>query len=200
MYNYTQIIKERVISIMNKEINVGNIIKNIRIKKGIMLKEVASKCGISSSMLSQIEKGNANPSLNTIREIANTLDVPLFKFFLELEKEDNGIVILKKENRKIITSKNVTYELLSPDVPTAIECMKMILTKKGSESSITPKAHKGEEIAVLLRGKVKITIEDQSCIMEQGDSVHIPSLKPHKWTNIGNEEAVVIFAVTPPEF
>lgn len=66
---------------MNKEINVGNIIKDIRIKKGIMLKEVAEKCGISSSMLSQIEKGNANPSLNTIREIARVLDVPLFKFF-----------------------------------------------------------------------------------------------------------------------
>lgn len=48
---------------MNKEINVGNIIKNIRIEKGIMLKEVAEKCGISSSMLSQIEKGTANQSL-----------------------------------------------------------------------------------------------------------------------------------------
>ena len=59
---------------MNKEINVGNTIKNIRTSKGILLKEVAEKCGISSSMLSQIEKGTANPSLNTIREIAHVFD------------------------------------------------------------------------------------------------------------------------------
>lgn len=185
---------------MNKEINVGNIIKNIRTEKGIMLKDVAEKCGISSSMLSQIEKGTANPSLNTIREIANVLEVPLFKFFLESEKKENNIAVLKKEDRKIITTRNVIYELLSPDVPTALECMKMVLNKKGSESSVEPAAHKGEEIAVLLRGKVRITIEDQFCDMEQGDSVHIPASKPHKWTNIGNERAVIIFSVTPPEF
>ena len=76
---------------MNKKLNVGNNIKNIRIDKGFMLKEVAEKCGISSSMLSQIEKGTANPSLNTIREIANVLDIPLFKFFMEPEKEENNI-------------------------------------------------------------------------------------------------------------
>lgn len=185
---------------MNKKLNVGNNIKNIRIDKGFMLKEVAEKCGISSSMLSQIEKGTANPSLNTIREIANVLDIPLFKFFMEPEKEENNISILKKEKRKIMSSKNLTYELLSPDVDTALECMKMVLHKNGAESSSIPKSHKGEEIAVLLRGKVKITIENQFVIMEQGDSVHIPASKPHKWTNIGNEEAVIIFAVTPPEF
>ena len=39
---------------MNKEVNVGMTIKNIRKSKKLLLKEVASKCGISSSMLSQI--------------------------------------------------------------------------------------------------------------------------------------------------
>ena len=151
-------------------------------------------------MLSQIEKGTANPSLNTIREIANVLEVPLFKFFIEPEKEENKILILKRENRKIINSKNVIYELLSPDVNINIECMKMILKKKGTETSVEPKAHRGEEVAILLDGKVKIIIENQSAIMEKGDTVHIPASKPHKWVNIGEEEATVIFAVTPPEF
>ena len=71
---------------MYNEINVGSTIKNIRTSKGIMLKEVAEKCGISSSMLSQIEKGTANPSLNTIREIAHVLEVPIFKFFMAPKK------------------------------------------------------------------------------------------------------------------
>ena len=62
---------------MNKEINVGITIKNIRKAKKLLLKDVALKCGISSSMLSQIEKGNANPSLNTIKSIAQVLEVPL---------------------------------------------------------------------------------------------------------------------------
>lgn len=185
---------------MCKEIDVGNTIKKIRTSKGILLKEVAEKCGISSSMLSQIEKGTANPSLNTIREIAHVLDVPIFKFFMAPEKDENNIAILKNENRKTVDSKNLTYELLSPDVETNIELVKMILHKKGSESSLNPKAHKGEEIAVLLKGKVKIIIEGQSAILEEGDSVYIPPLKSHKWINLENGEAIVMFSVTPPGF
>lgn len=185
---------------MDKEINVGATIKKIRIEKGLLLKDVAKKCKISSSMLSQIEKGNANPSLNTVKAIAQTLEIPLFKFFIEAEKEEININILKKENRKIINTKKIRYELLSPEGSTNIEYMKMVFTEKNAESSKEPMAHKGEEIALLLSGKVKITIENQSCIMEPGDSVHIPALKPHKWTNMNNGESIVLFSVTPPEF
>lgn len=185
---------------MDKEINVGAIIKRIRIEKGLLLKDVAEKCEISSSMLSQIEKGNANPSLNTIKSIAQALEIPLFKFFIEPEKEDITINILKRGERKIINTKKIRYELLSPEGSTNIECMKMFFTEKGAETSIEPMAHKGEEIAVLLSGKVKITIGNQFCEMESGDSVYISALKPHKWTNLDDGESVVLFSVTPPEF
>ena len=185
---------------MDKEINVGAIIKRIRIEKGLLLKDVAEKCEISSSMLSQIEKGNANPSLNTIKSIAQALEIPLFKFFIEPEKEDITINILKRGERKIINTKKIRYELLSPEGSTNIECMKMFFTEKGAETSIEPMANKGEEIAVLLSGKVKITIGNQFCEMEPGDSVYIPALKPHKWTNLDDGESVVLFSVTPPEF
>mgnify|MGYP000041943461 CR=1 FL=1 len=86
---------------MNKEINVGITIKNIRKAKKLLLKDVALKCGISSSMLSQIEKGNANPSLNTIKSIAQVLEVPLFKFFIDSEKENYEFHLLKKMIEKL---------------------------------------------------------------------------------------------------
>lgn len=58
---------------MNKEVNIGITIKKIRNEKKMLLKDVAEKANISSSMLSQIEKGNANPSLNTLKTIAYVL-------------------------------------------------------------------------------------------------------------------------------
>ena len=178
---------------MNKEVNIGITIKKIRNEKKMLLKDVAEKANISSSMLSQIEKGNANPSLNTLKTIAYVLEVPLFKFFIEPEHSKEEIIILKKENRKIITTKDVIYEMISPETTTNIEFMKMILTKKNAESSIQPIAHKGE-------GNVIITLEKASKEMKEGDSIHIPPLKPHKWTNLTNEEAIILFTVTPPEF
>ena len=199
VYNKKELLRKDNIK-MNKEINVGITIKNIRKSKKLLLKDVALKCGISSSMLSQIEKGNANPSLNTIKSIAQVLEVPLFKFFMDWEQEKYEFHLLKKDDRKIISTEYVTYELLSPDVETNIECMQMTLIGKNAETSVKPMAHKGEEIAVLLNGKVKLTIGKFSIVLSSGDSIHIPSMAPHKWTNLHTEKSVVIFSVSPPEF
>ena len=199
VYNRKELLRKDNIK-MNKEINVGITIKNIRKAKKLLLKDVALKCGISSSMLSQIEKGNANPSLNTIKSIAQVLEVPLFKFFIDSEKENYEFHLLKKDDRKIISTEYVTYELLSPDVETNIECMQMTLIGKNAETSVKPMAHKGEEIAVLLNGKVKLTIGKFSVVLSSGDSIHIPSMAPQKWTNLHSEKSVVIFSVSHPEF
>ena len=107
---------------------------------------------------------------------------------------------MKKNERKIISTEYVTYELLSPDVETNIECMQMTLIGKNAETSVKPMSHKGEEIAVLLDGKVKLTIGKFSVVLSSGDSIHIPAMAPHKWTNLSDTKSVIIFSVTPPEF
>ena len=183
---------------MNIEIDIGSRIKSIRLEKGILLKDLAKKCGISSSMLSQIEKGNANPSLNTLKSVAKVLEIPVFKFFLEPDTEDYSINILKKSNRKVILANEITYEILSPEGTKQIECTKMILNKKYSESSSKPISHKGEEVAIVIKGKVKVTVGEENCEMEVGDSIQIPSFIPHKWTNVDDNESIVFFSVTPP--
>lgn len=185
---------------MNNEVNVGLTIKTIRTQKGISLKEVAYKSKISSSMLSQIESGSANPSLNSIRAIANVLDIPLFKLFLENTDNKKGIKIIKEEDRKTISTKDVNYELISPNQSIDLEFMKMTLKEKGAETSALPKPHKGEEVALLLSGEVKIIIGDSSAKMVAGDSVYIPASESHKWVNLSDGESIVLFAVTPSEF
>ncbi|PKL11344.1 MAG: MerR family transcriptional regulator, partial [Spirochaetae bacterium HGW-Spirochaetae-8] len=49
---------------------IGLRIKKHRLIEGITLKELASRCNVTSSLLSQIEKGKASPSLSTLRKIA----------------------------------------------------------------------------------------------------------------------------------
>lgn len=63
--------------------NFYSKIKEYRIAKNLTIKELAEKANITSSMLSQIERGLANPSINTLKLIAQALDTPLFKFFIE---------------------------------------------------------------------------------------------------------------------
>ena len=57
--------------------NLGENIKKYRKQKGLTQKELASKVGVAASTITKYEKGDLEPSLDTIKKIANVLDVPM---------------------------------------------------------------------------------------------------------------------------
>lgn len=73
-----------------------------------------------------------------------------------------------------------------------IEFMQMTL-RKNAETSVRPMSHKGEEVAVLLEGKVELIIGNSSITLSPGDSVHIPAMAPHKWKNLQQEKVSYYF-------
>lgn len=56
---------------------VGNAVAAARAKKGISQKELSALSGIDQADLSKIERGIANPSVNTLNRIAQALDASL---------------------------------------------------------------------------------------------------------------------------
>ena len=64
------------------DINIGEKILDYRKAKNMNIKELAAKSGVTSSMLSQIERGLANPSINSLKNIAKALEIPIFNFFV----------------------------------------------------------------------------------------------------------------------
>ena len=56
---------------------VGNAVAAARAKKGLSQKELSALSGIDQSDLSRIERGTANPSVNTLSRIAQALDAKL---------------------------------------------------------------------------------------------------------------------------
>ena len=53
--------------------DVARRIRKLRSQKDLSLRKVADTCSISASLLSQIETGRVDPSLNTLRKIAQAL-------------------------------------------------------------------------------------------------------------------------------
>ena len=56
---------------------VGEVVLAARAKRGISQKELSDLTGIDQSDISKIERGIANPSVNTLNRIANALDLEL---------------------------------------------------------------------------------------------------------------------------
>lgn len=181
------------------ELNIGKKLQEFRKLRGMTLREVADRTGITASMLSQMERDLVNPSINTLKAISKTLDVPLFRFF----KEEMGPSLVVREGmRKTIgwpEQHDVQYDLLTPDVSGSIEFCLMKLPSR-CDSGKANQRHDGEEVAYVLSGPVSLTIEGDEVCLNSGDSVRIPAGSEHRWENPGEEEAQVIFAVTPPSF
>ena len=66
-----------------EELHLGKKIQSIRLERGLSVRKVAGLAGITPSMLSQIENDQVNPSINTLRTVAQVLETPLYALFQE---------------------------------------------------------------------------------------------------------------------
>lgn len=182
------------------DINIGEKILEYRKLKDYSIKDLSDKSGVTSSMLSQIERGLANPSINSLKSIAKALEVPIFNFFIS--PLDTSSLLVRSNQRKKMTladNDDFIYELLSPNTRGAIGMMLMTLSP-GSSSSADLMDHPGEEEAFVKKGQVELYLHDQVIVLEEGDSIRILPHMSHRWHNPFKTEAQVVFAVTPPLF
>lgn len=59
----------------------GERVRNLRLVKGLSQEELAFKAGVHRTYLGGIERGERNPALKNIAEIAKALDVTLSELF-----------------------------------------------------------------------------------------------------------------------
>lgn len=179
---------------------MGKRIQAIRAERGFSIRKTAGLAGITASMLSQIEGGLVNPSINTLRAIAQILEVPLYEFFKEDQSENPVVRPNERRTIGLKSEPDVRYELLTPDTKGEIEfCMMVIPPHLSSFRDI--RSHDGEEVAFMYSGqRVDLEMEGRTYGLEVGDSVRIPAKARHAWHNHTDDTVMVIFAVTPPSF
>lgn len=177
------------------DINIGDKISQIRKNKNLSIRKLAELSNVTASMLSQIERGNANPSVNSLKSIASALNVPLFTFFTsEVIKED---LIIRKSNRKKVIlpeSDNVIYELLAPGLNDNFEFAIMTLSPCTSSSNDNIH-HSGYELAYVLEGEATLYLDDEKFILNKEDSIKISAGISHRWENNSDKDVKIIFAI-----
>ena len=181
---------------MNEKEKMGNKIRQLRKSKELSLSELAEQISKTSSYLSQIERGLAEPSLQALREIAGALETPIFYFLVD---EDNYNKIVRKEERRKMSfpDSKLSIELISASANKQIEMLEARL-EPGAVSNNQPVIHQGEECILIKKGEMKICVGDEEYNLKEGDSIYLLSGIPHTVENTGNKDLVFISAITPP--
>jgi transcriptional regulator with XRE-family HTH domain len=180
--------------------DISKKIRTFRLANRMTLKELAKKAGCTATYLSQLEKGQANPSIMILKNIAAALDVKIGDFFTEQDPEESD-VILKEEDRvslrfekgdtKIqMLVRNVHNKLMQPFI-------NIIEPGGGSHGSYS---HMGEEFGIVLQGFIEIHLDGEIHRVKRNQSFYFSSGKTHGWVNPGKRKAVVIWVTSPPTF
>ncbi|MGW3955572.1 helix-turn-helix domain-containing protein [Streptomyces sp. NPDC004752] len=180
---------------------VGLQIRVLRKQDGLTLDELSRRSGVSTGLISQVERGKGNPSFATLVQLAHGLDIPIGRLF---HLTDQISPVVRRTERRSLdfhgTDLNgARYELLTPTLNGALEVV-WVETQPGHDTSRTPFRHNGEEFGIVLSGVKDIYLDGVRHRLEAGDSITYSSSIPHWYANPGDEPATSVWVITPPSW
>jgi len=157
----------------------GSRIRALRLKSRRTLQELAQNAGISTSFLSQVERGLSEPSLDSALRIAGSLNVPMTAIASEEDEAPDGG---QKTYHGVYRDRFVT-----PDSAQTLQVLEAYL-EPGLQSRVHAYAHpEDEECVFVIEGVMEITVDDTVHRVHAGESLMIDPRMPHSYANLGTE-------------
>lgn len=176
---------------------LGATIRRLRTRRRKTVREIAEAAGISAAMVSKVETGQVNPSISTIVQIAQALEVPTAYLFAH-ESEDASTSV-KVNDKRSYTYNGVRFTAVVPS-PNGVRLI-VVEADPGAERG-TPlyphSPHDGHEQGIILAGQMELTIAGVVHLLRAGDTISFPSRLPHSWRNPGDEILRATWAIYYP--
>lgn len=175
--------------------NIYERIRSLRVNMNMTLKELSEKTGLSISFLSQVERGNSSLAITSLQKIADVFNVSMSSFF-ESTVSNSFFTPAKGRKSFQIERSNSTFARLGGNFSgKVLEPIYITLAPQQAQDVVFN--HPGEEFYYILKGKVLMTIGDNEYEMNEGDTIHFPSLLDHTWHNPTDEPVHMIAVLTP---
>jgi transcriptional regulator with XRE-family HTH domain len=178
---------------------VGKKLKAIRLKSDMTIQALAAESNVSSNMISRIERGLTIPSVEILMKLAAVFEKSI-NYFVEEVSTTHEVVFTSPGNRDTTVyddednmhTESYTSGLRDP------QFMSFLCTvPTGGTSGLKHMHHPGDELIVLVEGVLQVVIAGEEYTLSAGDSLSFKSHLPHRWVNIGDSDARVIWTLSP---
>jgi transcriptional regulator with XRE-family HTH domain len=175
---------------------VGARLRELRQNHDMSLRQLATRAGVSPALLSQIENNATDPSLATLRKLAQVFESSIASLFTDPDAPAVHVSRPGNRTRLAAPTGQVTYGRLTPGRGD-LEVLHATLAP-GDASSVEPWSHPSTECAVVTAGTVTAQIDGKDYPLGLGEAITFDSRLPHRYVNTSDEPAQLIVAVTPP--
>ena len=181
---------------IGQEVNVGISLKALRAERGLSIRALAEASGLAVNTLSLIENNKTSPSVVTLQQLASALKVPITAFF-ERDAPKTRVAFIKAGRRVGAAFAHGTLEDLGSNLTERTIEPFVVTIKPNANSGAQPIVHTGHEFIFCLEGRIVYTVEDQTYLLEPGDSLLFESHLPHRWQNVEEVPARTILVLCP---
>lgn len=194
--------------------SMGDRLRRARTSRGLSLRTMAKRLGVSPSLISQVETGRAKPSVNTLYALANELGVSLDELLFvdvppapavappgpsasDLQESLPRDPVQRAASRASIRlGSGVVWERLTTESLRNVDFL-YVTYEVGGASSPTAEfqRHKGQEWGYVVSGSLRVSIGFEEFVLSPGDAITFDSSTPHRLSNDGPEPVRAVWFV-----
>lgn len=178
------------------DIEVGHRLREVRSSRGLSIRALAEQSGLNVNTLSLIENQRTSPSVSTLQQLAQSLQVPISTFF-ETDHNDKHVVHQTAGTRPQATFTHGSIEDLGAGISRLGAEPLIVTMAPHADSGETPIVHTGREFVYCLEGIIAYSVDTETYLLEPGDSLFFEAYLPHHWKNMNASPSRNLLVLCP---
>ena len=179
--------------------DLGLRFRSLRELHGLSQRALARQTGVSHATVSLIEQGRISPSIGVLKKLLLGLGISVADFFA-MEASPEPRPFFSKNELTQLTGEPISFHQVAGGRP---DLRVMILHERyapGADTGRSMLRHDAHEGGVIIRGRLEAIVGNQRRVLGPGDAYYFDSRTPHRFRNVGDDEAESVSACTPPSF
>jgi len=175
---------------------LGRRIRRIRQEKGLTLKEIEARVGVSATHISEIERGKTSPTIQALEKIAQAMGV-LPSHLIDLPQVARPTVLHQQERVSVAMNHgSIRVEPLTDrSICSEMSVFEAIIEGDGQVGGVS--GHRGEEFCYVVDGFLEVVVDGVPYVLRRGDTIHFKATRPHQIRNLTHDPVRTIWAVRP---
>lgn len=176
---------------------IGRKVKNLRNRNELTQQELADRTELTKGFISQLERGQVSPSVETLFDLIECLGTTPAEFFAE--DEDDKVVFTEADYFEKIDEAGNSKKWIVPNAQ-KYQMEPLLVVVQPQSTLEEDKPHVGEEFGYVLSGRLNLYLGDKVYHVKAGESFYYLTKVKHRISNPGMRPARFIWISSPPEF
>lgn len=182
--------------------HLAEALRSRRKVKGFAIEQLAEVSGVSRSMISKVERGEAVPSTAVLSRLAEALGVTFSELLMDQEEQE--VVVLPQRVQPVLRDQasGYTRRCISPILPgRGVDWVLNTLPPGSTSGEFTAHRRGTDEYIYVLQGSLEARLGgDQSHRLEAGDALYFQAVRTHEFRNVGKGECRYFLVIDSTPF